>query len=1058
MSLLRTVIIATLLSLTGTIMSQSGLDAPVAVAPYFNGVFPASTPGGLGAWQTVEAFPHLRFADPVKLVPQPRSTRLHIIGKDGLVWSFENSPAATTKSLVLDIRSRVQSTDNTGLIGIAFHPQFGNPSSPDRGYFYLFYFYSPQPRHLPAVDLDGDGVLEGDETLRHTALRLSRFTIPDDSITADHTSERVLIQQYDRQAWHNGGAICFGTDGFLYIAIGDEGNDTDLYQSMQRFDERLLGGVMRIDVDKDPTRSHPIRRQPRFRSDAFGDPLPLLGTAHTYSQDYYIPNDNPWLYPGGEELEEYWAIGIRSPHTMTSDPLTGRLWLGDVGESAWEEINLITKGKDYEWPYLEGPLAVPGLTKTHRRTAPRQSPAHAYDHSPAGGTAVIGGYVYSGREHATALQSKYLFSDHGNPTVSHVWAMDATSGATPELLCDLPSGGFHTNIAAWGQDHAGEPLMVVLGRDPLAPAGNGFLPPLDANGQPVLRAENGRILKLARSLVNVPEPPLRLSETGAFSALLTLTPAPGFIPYEVNAPFWSDGAEKQRWISVPNDGTHDQTGERIQWSATEPWAFPVGTVFMKHFDLPVDERAPTSRARIETRFMIHGTAGWYGVTYRWRDDGTDADLLTTAATRTLQIHTATATRAQTWPFPSRSDCMTCHNDIAGNVLGCNTHQLSSPIHYPTTGRSASQLGTLRHLGMFANAPTDTALQAAPQSCHPLDLSQPLELRARSYLDSNCAACHRPGGANTTWDARLPTPLAQSGLINGTLKRSYSIPGEAIVRAHSPARSILHYRTGLLGTLAMPPIAKGLADTAGVETLRAWIDSLDPSLYPAPGAPPLPNGPPTAYNDTFTLPLRGSLAIDVGRNDRDWQSTPWPASLMIITPPTHGRLTPSAGSTYLYTHEGTERTDSFTYRIPDPEGLFSNEALVTLQMLTAAEQWQREHFTSVQLADPAVSGWQADPDGDSAQNLTEYATGQNPLDAAGNASLQLQLESGKTVITLPRRRTAEDVIISVEHSLDLRQWQRLTTSEAQEDSSPTQFKVTIAAPTAGFFRLKFTLTP
>ncbi|MCV6592294.1 MAG: hypothetical protein OIF48_05030 [Silicimonas sp.] len=117
--------------------------------------------------------------------------------------------------------------------------------------------------------------------------------------------------------------------------------------------------------------------------------------------------------------------------------------------------------------------------------------------------------------------------------------------------------------------------------------------------------------------------------------LATLEPHPGCVPYEMNVPFWSDDALKSRWMCLPNDGSHNSAAEQIGYSEEGDWTFPVGTVMVKHFELLLDKSDPASSRRLETRFIVHGTDGYYGVTYRWNAEGTDATLLTTARRRTL---------------------------------------------------------------------------------------------------------------------------------------------------------------------------------------------------------------------------------------------------------------------------------------------------------------------------------------------------------------------------------------------------------------------------------------
>ncbi len=160
-----------------------------------------------------------------------------------------------------------------------------------------------------------------------------------------------------------------------------------------------------------------------------------------------------------------------------------------------------------------------------------------------------------------------------------------------------------------------------------------------------------------------------LSQTGAFENVHDLTPVKSLIPYDLIVPFWSDGADKIRFVSVPD--------EKIKFSPTGEWNFPAGTVFVKTFELPVDETNPALKRRLETRLLVRDEAGGvYGVTYKWRSDNSDADLLTTNLSETIPVKTATGVRTQTWYYPSRQDCLVCHTPNAGLVLGVKTRQLN----------------------------------------------------------------------------------------------------------------------------------------------------------------------------------------------------------------------------------------------------------------------------------------------------------------------------------------------------------------------------------------------
>ena len=309
------------------------------------------------------------------------------------------------------------------------------------------------------------------------------------------------------------------------------------------------------------------------------------------------------------------------------------------------------------------------------------------------------------------------------------------------------------------------------------------------------------------------ELPSTLSATGAFSDVRNLTPAPGVIPFTVNSPLWSDGAIKQRWIAVPNDGPPYTTGEQIRFVPVGEWFFPNGTVFIKHFDLTVNEMT-REKKRLETRLLVRdGNGAVYGVTYKWRTDNTDADLLPGGLDENIAITTASGqTRTQTWRYPSRFDCLYCHNQPANYVLGVKTHQLNGDFTYPSTGRTDNQLHTFRHLGLLKPAPGDSDIATYLKSVAVTNATVPIEHRMRSWIDANCSQCHRPGGFGPGYDARFYTPLSQQNLIN------------SFVKFRDLAASDLYQRDNSLGLLQMPPLAKNVVHQDAMAVLRQWIAS------------------------------------------------------------------------------------------------------------------------------------------------------------------------------------------------------------------------------------------
>lgn len=824
------VVLAGWLGVNSASSAEYGLDQRLPIGPFLNRTFPEEFSVVSGSWSTVKAFPKLTFQDPVNLTFAPRSSRLYVCGRQGMIWSFENNPATAEKELVLDIRSRVQGLGLCGLLGMAFHPEFGLAGSPNRGYFYVFYRYSPNPFTGPGfVPVETQGYN-----------RVSRFTIADGASFADPNSELILINQYCRHTWHNGGAMFFGTDGFLYFCTGDEGEGVNIITfSAQRIDRGLFGGVFRIDVDQNPARSHPIRRQPLSASTN----LPPSSSAN-----YYIPNDNPFLDPAGGVLEEFYALGFRSPHRMTFDAESGRIWLGDVGAETFEEVDLIQRGRNYQWPDWEGFRDYP-FPRFNPFIGIEAPPVYQFHHTNSQNS-VIGGYVYRGSEHRTELGGKYLFGDNGS---GRIWSMDYDGVNPPRVtyLCNMPPGNYHTGLSSFGVDQNGEVYMCHLG--------------------------TGQIYKLSSTVVAKPLPKL-LSQVGFLSDTKSFQVVDAFVPYRLNVPFWSDGAVKTRWIAVPNDGAPYGPAETVTFSTNGYWTFPSGTVLVKHFELPVDDGNPAVLKRLETRFLIRDTNGYvYGLTYKWRDDGSDADLLSSGLQEDVRIRTAEGReRTQPWYYPSRQECLTCHNAQTKGVLGVTTRQLNCEQVYPLTGRSANQLRTLNHLGLFAPALDEQAIPTMEALLGQGDDPGTLEWRARSYLDANCGHCHNPLVGAAYFDARYQTPIDLQRLINGPFNNSLGLEAPSPISPGSTARSLIHYRMDRLDSLKMPPLGRNVVDSAGVRLIASWIDSLSPRLSSI--------APQSLFEDVPSNPI----SFTVGSLNRS------PDSLVVSVLSSNRTLFPPAG--------------------------------------------------------------------------------------------------------------------------------------------------------------------
>jgi uncharacterized repeat protein (TIGR03806 family) len=327
--------------------------------------------------------------------------------------------------------------------------------------------------------------------------------------------------------------------------------------------------------------------------------------------------------------------------------------------------------------------------------------------------------------------------------------------------------------------------------------------------------------------------PALLSQTGVLKDTRHLIPVEGLIPYDLVVAFWSDGANKTRWVAIPN--------AKVQFSPAGEWKFPKGTVFVKTFELATDLQNPSIRRRLETRLLVLDEAGGvYGVDYKWRADNSDADLLPGGLNEEVPIKDAGRMHDQLWSYPSRKDCLTCHNARAGSVLGVKTRQMNHSFNYPS-GVTDNELRAWNHAGLFTTAFKEEELATFARLAAANDESRSVEDRTRSYLDANCSHCHQPGGTVANFDARYGTPLDQQQLINGSVLIDQGIDRPRIIAPHDVWRSIAYMRVNTTGDIRMPPLARNTIDPIGVKLLHEWIMSMPgrnvldpPSIAPAGG--------------------------------------------------------------------------------------------------------------------------------------------------------------------------------------------------------------------------------
>jgi glucose/arabinose dehydrogenase len=355
-------ILLIILGLRPLVQSNNG-----GIGKFLNGVFGEQ----VVPWNAVNAFSE-KLPLPLWVIPKVDSSGYLYTDRRGQIWEIDSARNNPEPRLLLDISEQVYASGDGGLMDIAYHPEFGVQDSPNGQFIYANYIYIPPE-------------LKSQNPEQLAYHRLSRFTVQESGLI-NPASELVLIQMFDRNHLHSGGSIFFDNEGFLNVSVGDEGKHNDLFFNANTLEKRLFAGIIRIDVDMDPAKSHPPRRRPIDVERPEGWPA-------DFYENYFIPNTNPWLSPSGEFLEEFVIVGLRNPHTTCYDAMKDEIWVADVGEATREEISLMKRGDNGQWPFMEG--TIPG---------PRERPAEIFgterppihDFGRDIGRSVIGGFVYRG--------------------------------------------------------------------------------------------------------------------------------------------------------------------------------------------------------------------------------------------------------------------------------------------------------------------------------------------------------------------------------------------------------------------------------------------------------------------------------------------------------------------------------------------------------------------------------------------------------------------------------------------------------------------------------------
>jgi putative heme-binding domain-containing protein len=592
---------------------------------------------------------------------------------------------------------------------------------------------------------------------RENGTHIVRFRVTDEPVPKLDLGSGEVIFTW-LSGGHNGGCLRFGPDGMLYFGAGDSATpDPPDPLATGQDISDVMSSILRIDVD------HP-------------DP----------GKRYGIPKDNPFVTTPGAR-GEIWAYGLRNPWRMGFDPKNGDLFVGDVGWELWEMIYRIQRGGNYGWSITEGGKQDVRPDRP-RGPTPILPPMVVHSHEEA--ASITGGEFYRAKK-LPDLGGAFIYGDWQMGTF---WSLRADGDRVTEhrVLC-------HTS---------------------LMPVGFGLAPDNDLL---ICDFGGGGLWRFVKNpaVGSSGEFPRKLSETGLFTDAARGTPAPGVLPFVVNAQRWADYATSRRWVGFPGT-SHITLAEKGQGVlGTGRWVFPEDAVLAKTYSLEMERGNPATSRRVETQIMHFDGQQWGAYSYRWNDAQTDAELVPAGGGEAIfEVKDAAApdgVRNQRWRFFSRAECLRCHNLWDNFTPGFASIELDMP----TPQAAGRQLDAFARLGLVPEQ---------PKLADPYGARGSVETRARSYLHVNCSTCHRFGGGGSVPSFMdIETKLGDAHLLNTKpVQGDLSLPDACVIAPGDPCRSVLLYRMTTAGRGHMPYLGGKLMDDRAVVLVRDWIAGMKPN--------------------------------------------------------------------------------------------------------------------------------------------------------------------------------------------------------------------------------------
>jgi len=683
-------------------------------------------------------FPKLKFKNPVEMRPIPGTDRLLVMELAGRIVSFPDRQDVATTDAVLDLKQHKPAISNA--YGFAFHPKFLENRT-----CFISYIQGPQAT--------------GTKVCRY------RFSSMDPPTIDPKSREEVFRWP---SGGHNGAAMRFGPDGYLYITAGDgvgpnppdppnHGQDCSNYFST----------LIRIDVDHtDPGRT------------------------------YRVPPDNPFIKTKGV-LPEIWAYGFRNPWKLSFDRKSGDLFVSDVGWELWEFIYRIQKGGNYGWSIVEGRQPV----NTHFKRGPTPILPPTVDHPHSESASITGGEFYYGKR-LPSLVGQYVYGDYETGKLwSFGWDAKAKKVLDQRELVDTS-----LRVICFSYDTSDDLLLMDHT--------GGTIHRLVPNPK---RGQSSRF-------------PRTLSQTGLFASTAEYRLAPGVITYDVAAQPWHDGATSQRAIAVP--GTQAITPEaKWKFPAGTVVLKTLSLDLAGHPDRKTrggPTRIETQLMHYDGDTWRGYGYRWNaeGTDAELIDSaGVDAHFQVPDGAKPRK---PAASLRQTWHFASRVECVRCHNPWSGHVLGFNAAGLDRAT--PGASPRSNQLASLTSQGLF-DRPLSGSQAPVLADPYDASQPTERRARSFLHVNcSHCHRLHAGSAVLAYMHADLS--LAATRMLDAKpTQGTFGIREARIIAPGDPLRSMLYLRVSKLGRGRMPHIGSEVVDRAAADLIRDWISDLAGSETP-----------------------------------------------------------------------------------------------------------------------------------------------------------------------------------------------------------------------------------